>query len=254
MCHSTDSRPPAPPEPGEVTEAGPVALRSTDGNPLLAHVARPKGASRGRVVILPDVRGLHPYYRDLAVRFAEAGFDAVAIDWFGRTADGDDRGAEFAWQPHLEKVDPANVAADVTVAASHLADQGCTGPLFTVGFCFGGSMSWRLSASAVDLAGAIGFYGQPRRVRDVVADMRVPLLLLVAGDDVATSAEDSAAFDAELTAAGVEHEMHTYAGAPHSFFDRAYPDWSEVCDDAWRRILHFTGHAVASTHPRGAGR
>lgn len=251
MCHSTDSRPPAPPEPGEVAESGPVTWESTDGSPLLAHVARPAGTSRGRVVILPDVRGLHPYYRDLAVRFAEAGFDTAAIDWFGRTADGDDRGAEFVWQPHLERVDPANIATDVSVAAEHL---GTEGPLFTVGFCFGGSMSWRLAASTVDLAGAIGFYGQPRRARDVVADMHVPLLLLVAGDDVATSAEEIATFDAELTAAGVEHEMHTYAGAPHSFFDRAYQDWSEACDDAWRRILAFTSHVVPSRHPHGAGR
>lgn len=251
MCHSTDSRPPAPPEPGAVGEAGPVTLQSTDGSPLLAHVARPVGASRGRVVILPDVRGLHPYYRDLAVLFAEAGFDTVAIDWFGRIAEDDDRGAEFVWQPHIGRVDPECVAADVTVAASHL---GPDGPLFTVGFCFGGSMSWRLSASAVDLAGAIGFYGQPRRVRDVVADMRVPLLLLVAGADVATSAEEIAAFDAELTAAGVDHEMHTYADAPHSFFDRAYEDWRDACADAWRRILDFTTRAVPVGNPQGAGR
>ena len=44
-------------------------------------------ADRGRrSSILPDVRGLHPYYEELALRFAEHGIDALAIDWFGRTA------------------------------------------------------------------------------------------------------------------------------------------------------------------------
>jgi carboxymethylenebutenolidase len=239
MCHSSDSRPPAPPAPGEVREQGPASLTSADGSPLLAHVARPAEPSRGRVVILPDIRGLHPYYRDLAVRFAEAGFEAIAIDWFGRTAGSAERDDDFEWQPHIAQVDPANVASDVATAAEHLASLGAGGPVFTVGFCFGGSQSWRLSASDLELAGVIGFYGQPQRVRDVVSDMHVPLLLLVAGADM-TPQEEFVAFDAELTAAGVPHETHTYAGAPHSFFDRAFADWAEVCDDAWRRILDFT--------------
>lgn len=240
MCHTPDSRPPAPPEPGEVAELGPATLRSADGSPLPAQVARPAGASRGRVVILPDVRGLHPYYRDLTGRFAEAGFEAVAIDWFGRTAGDGERGDDFEWQPHITQVDPANVAADVTTALAHLAGLGAAGPGYTVGFCFGGSQSWRLSAADVDLAGVVGFYGQPQRVRDVVPAMRIPLLLLEAGNDAATSAEDSAAFEEELTEAGVPFEAHSYPGAPHSFFDRAYSEWAEACDDAWRRILAFT--------------
>ncbi len=240
MCHSHDSRPPAPPEPGEVTEPGAVTLRSADGSPLMAHAARPVGSSRGRMVILPDVRGLHPYYRDLAVRFAEAGFDTIAIDWFGRTAGEGDRGPDFGWQDLIGQVDPADVASDVTTAAAHLAELGADGPTHTVGFCFGGSQSWRLAASDVDLAGVIGFYGQPQRVDDVAEQMHRRTLLLVAGDDAATSAADSEAFQARLAAAGVPFEAHTYPGAPHSFFDRAFADWSDACDDAWDRILAFT--------------
>lgn len=244
MCHSNDSRPPAPPVSGTVASSDPVALTSADGAPLLAHVARPHVArpeepTRGLMVILPDVRGLHPYYRDLADRFAEAGYEAIAIDWFGRTAGAADRDDDFEWQPHVAQVDPANVAADVATAVAHLTGLGATGPVFTVGFCFGGSMSWRLSASDLDLAGVVGFYGQPQRVTDVVADMTVPLLLLIAGADK-TPQEEFVAFDASLTDAGVPHETHTYPGAPHSFFDRAFAEWGEACDDAWRRILDFT--------------
>jgi carboxymethylenebutenolidase len=245
MCHSDDSRPPAPPEPGEIEVPGAITLRSADGSPLLAHVARPVGASRGRIVILPDVRGLHPYYRDLAARFAEAGFDTVAIDYFGRTVGEGERGDDFDWQALIAGVDPADVASDVTTAAAHLAELGATGPVFTVGFCFGGSQSWRLSASDVDLAGVIGFYGQPARVRDVLDRLHRPMLLLIAGADM-TPAEEFVTFQAELETAGVPFEAHTYPGAPHSFFDRAFAEWSDTCDDAWRQILDFTARQSVS--------
>ena len=252
MCHSNDSRPPAPPAPGPVAEHGPVTLTSTDGSRLAAHVALPDRPARGRIIVLPDVRGLHPYYRDLAVRFAEAGFATAAIDWFGRTTDHDERPDDFDWQPHIAQVDPANVAADVAVAMTHLTERGASGPAFTVGFCFGGSQSWRLSASDVDLAGVIGFYGRPRLVRDLIGHLRRPMLLLIAGNDAATPAEEFAAFTDELAAAGTPYEAHTYPGAPHSFFDRAYTQWADACADAWRRILDFTDrHGTAATSTDG---
>lgn len=240
MCHSNDSRPPAPPQPGPVAEHGPITLTSADGSRLAAHVALPEGPARGRMIVLPDVRGLHPYYRDLAVRFAEAGFATVAIDWYGRTTEDDERAEDFDFPPHLAKVDPANVAADVSVAMAYLADRGALGPAFTVGFCFGGSQSWRLSAGDVDLAGVIGFYGRPALVNDVVPAMHRPTLLLIAGSDAATPAAEFAAFTEKLAAAGAPYEAHTYAGAPHSFFDRSFSQWAEACADAWRRILDFT--------------
>jgi carboxymethylenebutenolidase len=59
------------------------------------------------------------------------------------------------------------------------------------------------------------------------------------GADQAITAEDVAAFEEALTAAGVEHELVTYDGAPHSFFDRRYEEHAEASEDAWRRVLAF---------------
>lgn len=50
--------------------------------------------------------------------------------------------------------------------------------------------------------------------------MTAPILALQAGDDENITAEQNAAFDEALTAAGAQHEIVTYDGAPHSFFDR----------------------------------
>ncbi|WP_223198684.1 dienelactone hydrolase family protein [Solihabitans fulvus] len=219
-----------------MAEHGPIELTAADGNRCNAYRAKPATPNGRNVVLLPDVRGLHPFYEDLAVRFAEAGFDTVAFDYFGRSAGTGPRGEGFDWQQHWPKVTPDQVHTDASAAAGALGD----GPTYTVGFCFGGSQSWRLAASDLDLAGAIGFYGKPKLVADVVESIRVPLLLLVAGADQATPQADFAAFDQRLTDLGKPHELHVYDGAPHSFFDRAHGEWRDACADAWRRILDFT--------------
>ena len=86
MCHDHDSRPPAPPRIGDVAERGVLTLTSADGTEFSAAYAAPAAQPRVGVVLLPDIRGLHPYYVALAERFAEAGAATVAIDYFGRTA------------------------------------------------------------------------------------------------------------------------------------------------------------------------
>ncbi|MFP5369776.1 MAG: dienelactone hydrolase family protein [Actinomycetes bacterium] len=83
MCHDHGSRPPAPPRTGDVRERGVLTLTSADGAEFSAAYAAPSGRARAGVVVLPDIRGLHPYYVALAERFAQAGLVAVAIDCFG---------------------------------------------------------------------------------------------------------------------------------------------------------------------------
>jgi carboxymethylenebutenolidase len=72
--------------------------------------------------------------------------------------------------------------------------------------------------------------------------MEAPILALQAGDDQGITAEDNAMFERALTDAGVEHELVTYGGAPHSFFDRKYEEFADASDDAWRRVLAFVEH------------
>ena len=240
MCHDDDSRPPSPPRVGEVADQGLLTLTGADGNTFAAYQATPAEPNGRNVVILPDVRGLHPYYEALAVRFAEAGFHAVAFDYFGRTQGAAQRPDGFDWQSEIGNLTPEGVASDVAASAAWV-DGVSAGPTYTLGFCFGGSQSWRLSASDLDLAGVMGFYGRPSMHADVEDSFAKPLLLLVGGADAATPVEDFEALDARLAERGVPHEMHVYPGAPHSFFDRAFAEWRDAGTDAWSRILAFTG-------------
>lgn len=237
MCHSTDSRPPALPDPGEIARRGALELTSADGTVFSVLEAIPAEPNGVRIVLLPDIRGTHPYYQALADSFAQAGFTTAAIDYYGRTAGAGVRDDRFEWRQHLPSVRPDDVAADVAAAAAHLGE----GPLFTVGFCFGGGQSWRLAASDLGVSGVIGFYGLPQPATEVVDDISAPLLLLLAGADVATSPAEFDTFTARLDQAGKPYERQVYEGAPHSFFDAAYAEWQDACDDAWSRLLAFIG-------------
>ena len=252
MCYSADALPPLPPISGAATDQRDLRLRSADGTEFMAYAARAEQPNGRGMVILPDVRGLFPFYKELAVRFAEAGFEAIALDYFARTAESDDRSEGFDWQQHVPKTTPENIAADVRACIDHLAtpEGGRPGAVFSVGFCFGGATSWRQSANNPDLAGCIGFYGgRPlERVGPWIPEMRSPVLMLLAGVD-STTPEEFEEFASKVREQGVEVESHTYPGAPHSFFDRLQHEWKEASDDAWRRILDFT-----ERHSRVAGR
>ncbi|MFI6601330.1 dienelactone hydrolase family protein [Nonomuraea sp. NPDC050536] len=237
MCHSDDSRPPAPPVVGEVASHGPLELTAADGNRFMAYRADPASPNGRSIVLLPDVRGLHPFYRDLAIRFAEAGFPTVAIDYFGRTAGLGERPSDFDFMSHVRRLTSDNVRADAVAATALLS-----GPVFTVGFCMGGGQSLRQAIEGNGLAGGIGFYPVLRVIDDVPDTPGSPVLLLRAGADTATTPEAYDAFTAALDRVGTPHETHIYEGAPHSFFDRAYAEWAEACQDAWHRILTFTKH------------
>src|SRR5437016_7704828 len=161
MCHGDSSRPPLPPISGAAADQGDFVLTSADGTEFSAYFARASKPTGAGMVVMPDVRGLHPFYKELAVRFAEAGIDAVAIDYFGRTAPNEDRGEGFDWKTEIARTTPDQIAADTRAAVEFLAtaDGGQVRATFTVGFCYGGRNSWSQLANGHGLAGSVGFYG-----------------------------------------------------------------------------------------------
>ncbi|HEV7726012.1 MAG: Dienelactone hydrolase-like enzyme [Modestobacter sp.] len=249
MCHDHDSRPPAPPRSGEVAERGLLTLTAADGNQISAAYAAPATTPRAGVVVLPDIRGLHPYYVALAERFAEAGLAAVAVDYFGRTAGLAETGTreeEFDWQSHIPQTTEAGIDADITAGIEYLRSRTEPGlPVVTVGFCFGGSHSWRQSGGTLDLAGCAGFYGRPSMVGEAATRAAKPTVMLIAGADSATPVADQLALAESMRAAGADVDDVVYEGAPHSFFDRAFGEWAGACQDAWQHVLALTDRVSA---------
>jgi len=245
MCFDLDSAPPIPPISGAAVSNDDLVLESSDGNRFAAFLATPDEPSATGVVVLPDVRGLYRFYEELALRFAERGYAALAFDYFGRTAGTEKRDDDFEYMPHVRQTTPTGVQADVAACVQRLRTDGVSA-VFTVGFCFGGRNSWLASASGHDLAGSIGFYGRPGPGNDGTpgpiqraGDMKAPILALQGGDDPGIPVEDSQELDRALSEAGVEHEVVIYEGAPHSFFDRKYEEFAADSEDAWNRVLAF---------------
>jgi carboxymethylenebutenolidase len=244
MCFDIDSSPPIPVIAGAAVSHEDLVLEAADGNRFAAFAATPEEQAGTGIVVLPDVRGLYGFYEELALRFAERGYAAVAFDYFGRTAGVSKRDDEFEYMEHVAQTTPEGIQADVGAAVAYLRDQGVQ-RIFTVGFCFGGRNSWLSAAGGHGLAGSVGFYGGPgeRNGRpgptQLASRITAPILALQAGDDQHITAEMNRDFDEALTAAGVEHEIVVYAGAPHSFFDRKHEEFAEASADAWSRVLAF---------------
>src|SRR5262249_17483926 len=163
MCFDHDSRPPITPIAGGATDARDFTLTSADGTHFGAYAARATRPTGAGMVVIPDARGLHTYYKELALRFAEVGVDAVAIDFFARTDKTGDRSDAFEYLPHVDRTTSATLQADIAAAVAHLRSKegGHVRALFSVGFCFGGALSFLPAASRLGYAGVIGFYGWP---------------------------------------------------------------------------------------------
>ena len=244
MCFDSDSLPPIPVISGAAVSHDDLELTASDGTQFAAFRALPDGPAAAGVVILPDVRGLYRFYEELALRFAERGYAAVAIDYFGRTAGVAKRDEDFDYMPHVQATKPELVQADAAAAVQHLRGLDCAA-VFTVGFCFGGRSSWLAAASGHGLNGAVGFYGYPTERNGVLgpaeraSEIECPILALQAGADQNITKVENDAFEAALAAAGVDHEIVVYDGAPHSFFDRKQEEFAEASEDAWSRTLRF---------------
>lgn len=262
MCFDHDALPPelpadlrfAPMAGGAGAER--LELTSSDGTAVAAALAESPGGGDVGVVIIPDVRGLYRFYSVLAERFAAAGHHAIAFDLYGRTAGAPpERDDEFDFMPHVPQTRPEGLQADLAAAADALREHTGVQRIVAVGFCFGAMQAFLAGATdGVAVDGVVGFYGaldgsrfNLPNAKDEARTTRVPVLALFGGADELIPAADRETFEANLRAAGVEHEIVVYDGAPHSFFDRKQDEFAEASADAWRRVLGFLGQTGAPT-------
>ncbi len=247
MCYDDNARPPLPPIAGGAAQGEDLVLTADDDNRFAAYLATPVGQAHARLLILPDVRGLHHFYKELAERFAEQGITALALDYFGRSAGLGPRDDTFEYMPHVQQLRFDSIMQDVRAALSRLGEtEAGSRPTFTVGFCMGGTLSFMTGTQDVGLNGVIGFYAGMSRdfggggtLLDRSSQIKFPVLALFGGADAGIPAEQVERFDRELDKAGVTHRVITYPGAPHSFFDRRAADFAEASADAWTQVLDF---------------
>ena len=248
MCYDDNAIPPTPPGSAGAAKGEDLVLMAEDGNRFYAYLAWPEHPGNAQILIYPDVRGLHNFYKELAMRFAEVGVTALAIDYFGRTAGLSARDATFEYMPHVQEMTKAGFFADVDAALAYLREgDGAKRATFVTGFCMGGSLTFVTGTHDLGLAGVIGFYaGLTRKfgpieqpVIEIGATEKYPLLGLFGGADQGIPVEQVHQFEEGVKQSGVDSKIIVYPNATHSFFDRRYEEFADASADAWQQVLSF---------------
>ena len=245
MCYEDKDRPPVPSITAGEARTEDLVLTASDGNQFAAFLAEPREPSNSQIIIYPDVRGLHGFYKDLALRFAQVGVRALALDYFGRTAGVTARDDAFEFMPHVQQLTASTIFQDAQSALDYLRQHGGHAkPVFIVGFCMGGSLSLLSATQDFELAGVIAFYAGMSRdfggygtALDKATRVKYPVLGLFGGADPGIPPAQVEELDSRLDQAGVPHEIVIYPDAPHSFFDRKATEYADASADAWRRML-----------------
>jgi carboxymethylenebutenolidase len=233
-------------------------LDTADG-PMPLYEARPDGDARGAVIVVQEAFGVNTYIEDVTRRFADAGYHSVAPHFFHRAGGGTAPYDDFAKViPLYERLDDDGILVDVDAAREHLHTAGWDdSAVCTVGFCFGGRVTF-LASLRRKLGAAVGFYGggivtqrfpQFPPLVDEVSKLQTPWLGLFGDRDQSIPVEDVEQLRDALKSAPVTTEIVRYPEAGHGFHCDQRDAYDETAaKDAWNRTLAwFETHIAATT-------
>ena len=237
-----------------------------NGFKVPAFYAAPAGKTNLPVVIVvQEIFGVHQYIADTARRFAQAGYLAIAPEFYARQGDPGQYG-EMAKliSEVVSKVPDAQVMADLDGAVKWAGENG--GNLAKVGitgFCWGGRIAWLDAGQSKKVKAAVAWYGRlvgtpsallPQNPLDIAGTLKAPVLGLYGGDDsgipltTVNQMKDALKEAGEKgNAAARASEFVVYPAAPHAFHADYRPSYREdAAKDGFRRALAwFKAHGVA---------
>jgi carboxymethylenebutenolidase len=197
-----------------------------DGFTFTALHAQPEGARKGGVIVIQEIFGLDTYVQDDVARWAARGFEVVVPSMFDRgekgfTALHDEAG--FARGKELALANgPDNAMGDIQACIDFLKDRG---PVFVVGYCYGGTMAWLAAARLDGLSAASSYYGG--QVAGMAKfDLKAPVIVHLGAKDPHIPAEE---VKAAIWTAHPEVPVHVYENSGHGFNNDGRPD-SDLAD------------------------
>ena len=188
------------------------------------------------VLVIQEWWGLVGHIKEVADRFAEAGFTAFAPDLFhGEQTTSPDAAGKLFMALEVDRAEQ-----DLRGAADYLATVASGDSVGVVGFCMGGQLALYAASKSPRIGACVDFYGVHPNVHPDYEAIRCPVLGLFAEKDGFVSAEAVNDLAASLAGAGVAHEFHTYAGTDHAFFNDRRPAYdAEASADAWDRVIRL---------------
>jgi carboxymethylenebutenolidase len=213
-----------------------------------SYLALPDGAGPfPGVVVIHEAFGLNDNIRDVCGRFAQEGYAALGVDLF----EGRNRTVCIARMfagAMAGKLDYYGVAA-LKAALGRLAShpQVDAAQVGAIGFCLGGSIVLTWACTDARLSAVAPFYGAAPKPREAIRRL-CPVVGSWPGKDFTTKA--AGVLENELTAAGTPHDLKTYPGAKHSFFNDKWRNYDAVAAaDSWQRVLAFFAAHVRQQPP-----
>ncbi len=204
---------------------------------LEGYLAIPASTPAPAVLVIQEWWGLNPHIKDVANRFAQAGFVALAPDLY--------HGAVTTEPTEARKLamalDRGTALSELDVAARHLLDLDSSSgqKVGIVGFCMGGGIAQSFAAHNALNGAAISFYGSP--ISDAeAAQVHGALLTIWGAADRAYPLPRTEQLEQALTAAGVPNRRLVYEGAGHSFFNDTRASYhADAAQDAWQQSLEW---------------
>lgn len=233
------------PRHGEYVDiTGPAAEAGGQPDRVRAWISYPERSTKAPVVVvIHEIFGLTDWIRSVADQLAAAGFIAVAPDLLsGQGPEGSGTPADS--QKAIEMVralQPADVMRRLSFVADHATALEAATPSFgSVGFCWGGGMSFTLAGSDPDLDAAVVYYGRSADAA-TIAKIQAPVLGLYGGEDMRVNATIPDA-EAAMQTANKSFTKHVYDGAGHGFLrqqDGQEGANAKAAAAAWKETVAF---------------
>jgi carboxymethylenebutenolidase len=200
------------------------------------------------ILIIHEWWGLNDHIKDIAQKFARAGFAAAAVDLYDGVVTRDAAEAGKL----MSSLDPKKALANLNAAINHLRSANFVSAVGVTGFCMGGVYTL-LSACNFRVDAAVAFYGIPDDLSPI-EKLSCPLLFIGGELDKWITVEKMQRLDAELQKHHKEAEVKIYAGADHAFFNDTRPEvYSEKdAKDAWQYTLEFFSRHLKRGQTAGA--
>jgi carboxymethylenebutenolidase len=223
----------------DISFAGPDD-RQTLGT--FASAADPKGA----VLVIHENRGLTDHIRSVAGRLATSGYAALAVDLLSAKGGTKTFTDDAAIMSYLREASVDELVADMTAAIDELERRAPGAKIGAIGFCFGGGMVWQLVQSGEPrLAAAAPFYGTTPDEGPDFTKSKAAVLATYAELDERVNATRAGA-EAALEKAGLEHEVVTYPGANHAFFNATGDNYNKPqAERAYAKVLDWFDQYLA---------
>ena len=211
----------------------------SNGATARGYLSVPERGSGPGVVVIQEWWGLVPHIREVADRFAAAGFVALAPDLYhGDVARSPDEAGKMMMALNISRTEK-DLRGAIQYLLSHEASEGTR--VGTVGFCMGGALSLYAASKNEQVGACVVFYGIHPKVEPDLDNLRAPVLGIFAERDKSVPPAAARELEAKLKERGKQAEVHIYPGTDHAFFNDTRPEVydAEAAADAWRRTVEF---------------